>query len=53
MPRNVIANRICMITNGALRFTAPIEPPKNLSETFRQLRPLSVVFHTPPPTLPK
>jgi hypothetical protein len=33
--------------------TAPIEPPKKPSETFFQLRPPSVVFHTPPPVEPK
>ena len=33
--------------------TAPIEPPKNLSEMFFQLLPPSAVFQTPPPVAPK
>jgi hypothetical protein len=33
--------------------TAPIEPPKKPSETFFQLSPPSIVFHTPPPVAPK
>jgi hypothetical protein len=33
--------------------TAPIVPPKYLSEIFFQLLPPSVVFQTPPPVAPK
>ena len=54
LPRTVCSPSPTYSTLGSdsLTATAPMEPPKYLSEMFSQVPPPSLVRHTPPPVAP-